>query len=86
MRVVPCISWPPARTEILRISGASLQDPEEGAQLTAALRFSSAPDLGALEAALRAVADRHDLLRTKFSSTSKGTLQVGFSFFTSRAP
>ena len=68
------------------ISLAPWQHPEEGAQLTAALEFPSAPDTGALQAALKAVADRHDLLRTRFSSTSKGTLQVGLDFFTSTAP
>ena len=52
-----------------------LQD-SESSQLTAALKFPSPPDAPALEAALKALAARHDLLRTRFTRSDKGALQA----------
>lgn len=53
-----------------------VQDPESS-QLTAALKFPSPPDAPALEAALKALAARHDLLRTRFTRSDKAALQAG---------
>ena len=48
----------------------------ESSQLTAALKFPSPPDAPALEAALKALAARHDLLRTCFTRSDRATLQA----------
>ena len=48
----------------------------EGSQLTAGLRFACASDIPALEAALNALAGRHDLLRTHFARSGSFIKQV----------
>lgn len=48
----------------------------EGAQLTAGLRFACTPDVSALEAALSALAGRHNLLRTRFARSGSLIKQV----------
>jgi hypothetical protein len=67
----------PARAELKPVV-LYVQD-SESSQLTAALKFPSPPDAPALEAALKALAARHDLLRTRFARSArsdKATLQA----------
>ena len=52
------------------------QGAAEGTQLTVGLRFASAPDVPALEAAVNALAARHDLLRTRFARSGSSIKQA----------
>ncbi|CAK0785103.1 hypothetical protein CVIRNUC_008309 [Coccomyxa viridis] len=64
---IPC--WP-LQTHLLSQGAA------EGTQLTAGLKFASAQDVSALEAAVNALAARHDLLRTRFARSGSSVKQV----------